>query len=149
MTLETQLLMVVRLVVAALLGALIGSERESRGRDAGIRTFGAVALGACAFTILSYVVVPPGNDTTRIAAQVVTGAGFLGAGVILRARGHISGLTTSATLWAMAAVGMAIGYGLYVLGIATAALLLGLLLLRRLPPFDHHTHETHDDLPVE
>lgn len=133
MTIETQFLMVGRLFVAAVLGALIGSEREARGRDAGIRTFGAVSLGACAFSILSYALVPPGNDTTRIAAQIVTGVGFLGAGVIMRARGHISGLTTSATLWATAAVGMAIGYGLYLLGGATAALLLLLLLLRRVP----------------
>ena len=133
MSLETQMALVVRLLVAAVMGALIGMEREARGRDAGMRTFGAVALGACAFAILSYAVVPPGNDTTRIAAQIITGVGFLGAGVILRGHGHISGLTTSATLWATAAVGMAIGYGLYLLGAATAILLLGLLLLRRVP----------------
>ena len=76
---------------------------------------------------------PEGREPTRIAAQIVTGVGFLGAGVILRGRGHISGLTTSATLWATAAVGMAIGYGLYLLGTAATGLLLFLLLLRRHP----------------
>lgn len=138
MTLEMQLIMVLRLAVAAFLGALVGSERERRGRDAGMRTFGAVSLGACAFSILSFALVPPGNDTMRVAAQIVTGVGFLGAGVIMRGRGHISGLTTSATLWTTAAVGMAVGFGLYLVGIATTALLLILLLLRRVPGFDHH-----------
>lgn len=133
MSVDTQLALVARLMVAAVLGAIIGIEREVRGRDAGMRTFGAVALGACAFAILSFTVVPPNHDTARIAAQVVTGVGFLGAGVILRGHGHISGLTTSATLWATAAVGMAVGYGLYLLGIATAGLLLALLLLRQIP----------------
>lgn len=133
MTTEMQLAYVLRLLVAAVLGALVGIEREARGRDAGMRTFGAVALGACAFTILSVAAVPPDHDTARIAAQIVTGVGFLGAGVILRGHGHISGLTTSATLWATAAVGMAVGYGLYLLAVATAALLLALLLLRQVP----------------
>jgi len=130
---QTELLLAVRLVVATVLGAVIGFERERRGRSAGIRTFAAVALGSCAFTLISFIVTPTGNETTRIAAQIVTGVGFLGAGVILRGRGHISGLTTSATLWATAAVGMAIGYGLYLLGTAATGLLLFLLLLRRRP----------------
>lgn len=133
MDLQAELVLVGRLALAALLGAVIGYERELRGRSAGLRTFAAVALGSCLFSIISYVVVPGGNETTRIAAQIVTGVGFLGAGVILHGQGHISGLTTSATLWAAAAVGMAVGYGLYVLAVAATLLLVVLLLLRFVP----------------
>ena len=135
---QTEWILVLRLVLAAMLGAVIGFERERRGRSAGLRTFAAVALGSCLFSIISYVVVPEGNETTRIAAQIVTGVGFLGAGVILHGQGHISGLTTSATLWAAAAVGMAIGFGLYILGVAATVLLLLLLMLRHLPGLERH-----------
>ncbi len=130
---QTEWTLVLRLLLAAVLGAVIGFERERRGRSAGLRTFAAVSLGSCLFSIISYVVAPEGNETTRIAAQIVTGVGFLGAGVILHGQGHISGLTTSATLWASAAVGMAIGFGLYILGVASTALLLLLLMLRHIP----------------
>jgi putative Mg2+ transporter-C (MgtC) family protein len=137
---QTELLYAVRLVVAAALGAVIGLERERRGRSAGIRTFATVALGACAFTLISFIVTPPGNETTRIAAQIVTGVGFLGAGVILHAKGqtHISGLTTSATMWSAGAIGMAVGYGLYILAVVTTGLLLLLLLLRDIPGLERH-----------
>ncbi len=140
MDIQTELLLAVRLVVAAVLGAMIGYERERRGRSAGVRTFAAVALGSCAFTIISYTVVPLGNETTRIAAQIVTGVGFLGAGVILGVQGQsqIRGLTSVATMWAAGAVGMAVGFGLYILGVVTTILLLLLLLLRRLPGLEHH-----------
>ena len=134
---QMQLILAGRLALAAFLGAVIGYERELRGRSAGLRTFAAVALGACLFSIISYVVVPRGNETTRIAAQIVTGVGFLGAGVILHGQGHISGLTTSATLWAAAAVGMAVGYGLYILAVVATLLLVLLLLLRLVPWLDH------------
>ncbi len=137
---QTELLFAVRLVVAAALGALIGYERERRGRSAGVRTFAAVALGACAFTLISFIVTPTGNETTRIAAQIVTGVGFLGAGVILHDQGqaHISGLTTSATMWVAGAIGMAVGFGLYILAVVTTALLLLLLLLRHIPGLERH-----------
>jgi len=137
MDIQTELVLVGRLVLAAFLGAVIGYERELRGRSAGLRTFAAVALGACLFSIISYIVVPEGNETTRIAAQIVTGVGFLGAGVILHGQGHVSGLTTSATLWAAAAVGMAVGFGLYILAVAATLLLVLLLLLRLVPWLDH------------
>ncbi|HRO91239.1 MAG TPA: MgtC/SapB family protein [Promineifilum sp.] len=137
MDVQTELVLVGRLVLAAFLGAVIGYERELRGRSAGLRTFAAVALGACLFSIISYVVTPDGNETTRIAAQIVTGVGFLGAGVILHGQGHVSGLTTSATLWAAAAVGMAVGFGLYILAVAATLLLVLLLLLRLVPWLDH------------
>lgn len=135
---QTELILAGRLLLATILGTMIGYERERRRRAAGLRTFAAVALGSCLFSIISYLVVPEGRETTRIAAQVVTGVGFLGAGVILQSQGHISGLTTSATLWATAAVGMAAGFGLYFLSIITTLLLLALLMLRHVPGLEHH-----------
>ncbi|NIM05511.1 MAG: MgtC/SapB family protein, partial [Armatimonadetes bacterium] len=96
-----------RLVLAALLGFLIGLEREFRGQAAGERTHALVALGAAAFALIS----PrgfPGGDATRVAAGVVTGIGFLGAGMILKKEGEkIEGLTTAAGIWAVGAIGLA------------------------------------------
>ncbi len=116
-----------RLVLAALLGFLIGLEREFRGQAAGERTHALVALGAAAFALIS----PrgfPGGDATRVAAGVVTGIGFLGAGMILKKEGEkIEGLTTAAGIWAVGAIGLAIGAGMYLLGIV-AAVLVGLIL---------------------
>lgn len=141
-------LMALRAVMAALLGALIGWEREQHGREAGIRTYAAVALGACVFGLVSAHVVGA-SDPTRIAAGVVTGVGFLGAGVILREQGRVAGLTTAATIWATASVGLAVAYGMYVLGMLTALLIFGLLALHHLPVWHgvkgkaraHHRHE--------
>ncbi len=129
-----ELLMIFRVFLAALLGAVIGWEREHHGRDAGLRTYAAVALGACVFGLVSlHAVTPP---DTRIAAQVVTGVGFLGAGVIFRSgQGQALGLTTAATLWATAAVGLGIAFGMYLMSVCTAAILLGLLALHHLPAY--------------
>lgn len=131
---ELELLFAGRVLLAALLGALIGLEREHDGCDAGIRTFAAVSVGACTFSLVSSHV--PGSDPTRIAAQVVTGIGFIGAGVILQVKGRINGLTTAATVWACSAVGMACGFGMYLLATLTALLLLSTLLLHHLPGWD-------------
>ena len=141
MDIRLELLLALRLVLAAALGAIIGFERELRGRSAGLRTFAAVSLGSCLFSIISYIVVPEGNETTREAAQVVTGVGFLGAGVILHGQGHVSGLTTAATLWATAAVGMAVGFGYYFLAAIATLLLVFLLLLRFVPGLDRPTND--------
>ena len=116
-----------RLVLAALLGYSIGLERELRGQAAGERTHALVALGAAAFALISGLAFP-GGDTARAAAGVVTGIGFLGAGMILKREGvRIEGLTTAAGLWAVGSIGLAIGAGMYLLGIVTAALV-GLIL---------------------
>ena len=125
---------VVRLVVAAVLGGAIGFERERNSWAAGLRTHMLVCVGACLVTIVSAfgfadalgeknVVLDP----SRVAAQVVSGIGFLGAGAILLRGEIVRGLTTAASLWAVAAVGLAIGGGLYVAGIAATAIMLIIL----------------------
>lgn len=117
-----------RLIIAAALGALIGAEREIHGHPAGIRTHMLVALGSGIFTVLSihgFGQAPgAGIDPTRIAAQIVSGIGFLGAGAILKDGIVIRGLTTAASLWATAAVGMAAGAGEYAIGTVAAGVII-------------------------
>lgn len=112
-----------RLALSLGVGALIGLEREYHRQAAGFRTHSLVALGAALFTIVSAYGFE-GADPTRIAAQIVSGIGFIGAGTILHYRGSVKGLTTAASLWAVAAVGMAAGAGLYLLAVLGAALVL-------------------------
>lgn len=122
-----ELSMAGRLLYAAILGIAIGLERERHKRSAGIRTYAAIAMGACAFSLVSMHVGAP--DPTRIAAQVVSGIGFIGAGIIFRQEDRVSGLTTAATVWATAAVGMAVAYKMLILPALTAILLHLLLAL--------------------
>ena len=119
-------------MVALLLGAAVGLERTRRGHAAGFRTMGMVCIGSCLFTLLGTEVAGGRTDPTRIAAQVVTGIGFLGAGAILRGSDGIRGLTTAATIWVVAAIGMAAGFGFYLLAVATAALVLLALVVMRI-----------------
>jgi putative Mg2+ transporter-C (MgtC) family protein len=113
----------IRLLVAATLGALVGLEREIHEHPAGMRTHLLVSLGSAGFTVLSIVAFPaPGADPARIAAQIVSGVGFLGAGAILKEGATIRGLTTAASLWAVAAVGMAAGAGAWVLAVTLTAI---------------------------
>jgi putative Mg2+ transporter-C (MgtC) family protein len=105
---------VIKVLLAILLGGLIGGEREARDKSAGFRTIILICLGANLFTILSYNITN-GNDAARIAANIVTGIGFLGAGAILREGNQVTGLTTAATIWLAASVGMAVGAGEYLL----------------------------------
>jgi putative Mg2+ transporter-C (MgtC) family protein len=120
-----------RLLLAAACGALIGLEREWRQKAAGLRTNMLIAMGAALFTVMSIEMAGgPGADPTRIASQIVTGVGFLGAGAILRTGAHVRGLTTAATIWMNAAVGVAAGGGEYRLAaVATAATFIVLLAL--------------------
>jgi putative Mg2+ transporter-C (MgtC) family protein len=111
-----------RILLAAALGTIVGYEREHQRKPAGMRTHGMVALGAALFTVISIEGFSPGGDPSRIASEVVTGVGFLGAGAILRQRGNVLGLTTAATLWVTAAIGMGVGAGMVLLSIETAAL---------------------------
>jgi putative Mg2+ transporter-C (MgtC) family protein len=131
--LGTQLGLTVRLVVALLLGAAIGWERELQRMPAGFRTHALVSLGAAIFTVISaYAFTGPGSDPTRIAAQIVSGIGFLGGGAILHYGGTVRGLTTAASLWSVAAVGMAAGAGLFVVaGISAVLVIIGLEVFQR------------------
>jgi putative Mg2+ transporter-C (MgtC) family protein len=115
-----------RLVLAAVFGAVVGFERQRRGRPAGLRTMTLVSLGSAAFTVVSAFGFL-GGDPGRVASGVVTGIGFLGAGTILREQGSILGLTTAATIWAVAALGMLVGAGLYILSVIMALLVLIIL----------------------
>ncbi len=136
---KLELLFAGRMVFAALLAAVIGWDRERHGSDAGVRTCIAISIGACAFCLVSLHVA--GADHTRIAAQVVTGIGFLCAGVILQYRGRIAGLTTAATLWATASIGMACAYGMYVLATLTTLFIYGMLVLHHLPGWRKFTRK--------
>jgi putative Mg2+ transporter-C (MgtC) family protein len=127
---------ILQVTIAAVLGGLIGLEREARGREAGFRTNMLIAIGACLFTILSIQGFPlqdsASRDTARIAAQVVSGVGFLGAGALFRGDNHIKGMTTAATIWLVAAIGMTVGVGAY--GLAVFTSLLTFVVLRLLRP---------------
>jgi putative Mg2+ transporter-C (MgtC) family protein len=102
-----------RLLLAALLGGVLGIEREVKQKTAGLRTNMLIALGSALFTLVSIALAPEGADPTRVIAQVVTGIGFLGAGAIMRTDAGVQGLTTAATVWVNAAVGVAAGGGQY------------------------------------
>ena len=119
--------MFLRLLEALVLGALIGYERERAGKPAGVRTHGMVALGAALFTVTALTGFGPSSDPARVAAQVVSGIGFLGAGAILQQRGSVHGLTTAASLWVTAAIGVAVGVGMFVMSLETAVLVFLLL----------------------
>lgn len=133
----------VQLVLAALLGGALGLERELSGKPAGLRTNILICVGAALFMHLSISVAEVGfsatgqpyGDTTRIAAQIVSGIGFLGAGAILHSRGAVVGLTTAATIWVVAAIGAAVGAGEYLVAVGTTvivtAVLVGLRPLER------------------
>ena len=123
-----------RLLLAFALGAVLGFERERVDKPAGLRTHILVSLGSCLFTILSLTAFP-GSDPARVAAYVVAGIGFIGAGTILQTRERIVGITTAASLWVTASIGMAAGAGFYILAIITTAiayLTLRLKILERL-----------------
>lgn len=130
-------------MLATVCGGAIGMEREIAGKPAGLRTNILICVGAALFTHLSVLIAEigftpdgrPYGDTTRIAAQIVSGIGFLGAGAILHAHGAVVGLTTAASIWVVAAVGAAIGAGAYVEGVGTSVLIV--LVLVGLRPVEH------------
>ncbi len=121
-------LTIVRLILAGILGAVIGLERELKRKPAGLRTNMFICFGSAMFTILSGVLAGRlGGDHTRIAAQIIPGIGFIGAGSILHARGSVTGLTTAATIFVVASIGMAVGGGFYLPAIfATIVIFLSL-----------------------
>src|SRR5688572_1869732 len=128
-----------RLLTAAMLGAMLGFEREIRQKSAGLRTNILIAVGAALFTLMSLELAPAGSDPGRIAAQIVTGIGFLGAGAIMRTDAGIQGLTTAATVWVNAAVGVAAGGGEYHLAFIATAVTIAVLLV--LDPLERIIHD--------
>jgi putative Mg2+ transporter-C (MgtC) family protein len=132
--LATQLDLLLRLTVGLVLAAIVGWERELQRMPAGFRTHSLVGLGSALFTVVSgFAFTGDGADPTRIAAQIVTGIGFLGGGVILHHGGMVKGLTTAASLWTVAAIGMAAGAALYVVAVGgTVLAIVALELFERL-----------------
>ncbi len=124
--------MVLRLLLAAALGAVIGYQRERAGKQAGLRTHILISSGAALIALVSIYGFGNASDPARVAAGVVVGVGFLGAGVILhREGGIVAGLTTAATIWVMAGIGLAAGVGLYVVATVATAIVLGVLIMPR------------------
>lgn len=132
----TEYQFLISLAIAIVLGFVIGAERESRGKDAGISTHTLVVIGSMLFTFLSAMVDP--LSTSRIASQIVVGIGFLGAGLIIKEQGTVRNLTTAASLWVAAAIGMAIGFGFFGVAVIAAG---ASVLIPRIP----HLHKKHDD----
>src|SRR5690242_6768795 len=124
-------IVIIRMILAAILGGAIGLERELKHRPAGLRTNMFICFGAAMFTVLSdRFAANFGGDHTRVAAQIIPGIGFIGAGSILHARGSVTGLTTAATIFVVASIGMAAGGGLYITAVfATGVILIALALL--------------------
>ncbi len=124
-----ELEIVLRLLLSTALGAGIGYQREKAGKQAGLRTHILICVGAALFTIVS-IYGFGSDDSGRVAAGVVVGIGFLGAGAIIRGgEGIVAGLTTAATIWAVAGIGLAAGAGLYLASVVAAALILAVLLI--------------------
>ena len=129
MSLFDQAIVILQLLLAAFLATLIGWDREHRGQPAGLRTHILVAVGSCLFTALSTHAFQ--GDTGRVAAQVVVGIGFLGAGTIIQRKGQSNHLTTAASIWATAAVGMTVGVGAWFLALGATLIIWAVLVIVR------------------
>ena len=127
---EATAMMTLKLVGAMLLGALVGLEREWTKRPAGLRTHMLVSMGACLFTMVS--ISGFGADPARVAGGIVTGIGFIGAGSIIASKVSVKGITTAATLWIVAAIGLAVGAEMYVPAVIASVLVFIVLQLRKL-----------------
>ena len=140
---------ILRLALAAGLGAALGLEREMRQKPAGLRTNMLIAVGSALFSLISMQLAGQGGTPDRIAANIVTGVGFLGGGAILRSGREVLGMTTAATIWVNAAIGMAAGFGESTLAISATGITL--MVLGVLPPieryFDRRTQATPEHMP--
>ena len=133
-----QLDMVIKLIVALALGLVVGIEREFVGKEAGTKTYSLVTLGAALFTIISFD--PNFPDPSRVIAQIITGIGFIGAGLIIFHENKIHGLTTAAGLWTMAGVGVAAGMGYYFLAVVSTLMVLFILFVLRKLRLEERIH---------
>lgn len=122
MTIDAQFEALLRVVLAGVAAGILGLEREAQDKPAGTRTFAVVGIGAAVFTLGAIQTF--GDEASRVVGQVITGVGFLGAGTIIQVKDRVEGLTTAAGIWAVSAVGLAFGAGLYVLAIGTTVILL-------------------------
>ncbi|MEO7084533.1 MAG: MgtC/SapB family protein [Gemmatimonadaceae bacterium] len=122
-----RLVVLAKLLLATLVGGAIGIEREIAGKPAGLRTNVLICIGSAFFTLVSVELAGPGGDPTRIIGQIVTGIGFLGAGAILHGGGSVNGLTTAATVWVVAAIGVAVGVGAYIEALGATILVMAVL----------------------
>jgi putative Mg2+ transporter-C (MgtC) family protein len=145
----TEIEQLARLAIAAVLGGMVGAERELSDQPAGLRTHILLTIGACLFTLISAYGFGPNSDPSRLAAQIVTGIGFLGGGAILRHGFTIRGLTTAASIWATCALGVAVGVGSYVLAVGATVLVLGVLVgLRAIRNVLRHYAASREELTV-
>ncbi|MBN1325993.1 MgtC/SapB family protein [Candidatus Falkowbacteria bacterium] len=138
------LIILAKLLLAIILGAIIGYERESIGKPAGSRTYALIALGSALFTILSvdgFGKLPNGNPTSMMG-QILIGIGFIGAGLIVYHKHHVEGLTTASALWSIAAIGIAVGLGWYVVAIIASLLVFLLLFIVRRVEFEKNKKKT-------
>ena len=143
-SLAEQAEILVLLLLAAFLSALVGMDRERRDKDAGLRTHMLVGVGACLFTVLSRLAFPYA-DSARVASNIVTGVGFLGAGVIWKGENQVHDLTTAASIWVTAAIGMTVGAGAWMLASAGTVLIwIILAVFAHLPMRDRSYYETAD-----
>jgi len=124
--------MILRLLLATALGGGIGYQRERAGKSAGLRTHILIALGAALFTVVSIFGFSGAVDPSRVAAGVVAGIGFIGAGVIFRGEEGVAGLTTAACIWITAAIGLAAGAGLYLISIIATLITVGILIIPKI-----------------
>jgi putative Mg2+ transporter-C (MgtC) family protein len=147
MSLEEQVATILEVLLAALLSMLVGLNRERMGKAAGLRTHMLAGVGACIFTALS-IHAFPGDDSSRVASNVVTGIGFLCAGVIWRHETGVHDLTTAASIWATAAIGMAVASGAWLLAIAATVIIWVILALMRYVDMYYGTQRPQPNHPV-
>jgi putative Mg2+ transporter-C (MgtC) family protein len=151
---QTSLLLFAQVLLAFFLGFLVGMEREYHSSPAGIRTYAAVCMGSCVFALVSTHAQGAAYyksivDPTRIAAQIVSGVGFLGAGVIFKDGPKMNGLTTAATIWAVAAIGLAVAFEMYLVAILSTILILILLSLNHLSFWHRLKRKKHKGKPKD
>lgn len=130
---KVELIILLKIALSAVLGFLIGYERKLRSKEAGIRTHTVVCMGSALMMCISMYAFSNDADSARVAAQIVAGVGFLGAGIIVYRKHEVQGLTTAAGIWATAGVGMACGGGLYIVAVGVTALMIVVQLILHLP----------------